>query len=74
LRSWLKTTIECVEILFNDLKRKVLIALSKKNIAKSVEIDCCEFSISRWRALRFDEPFRFKEANLRDSDIGKIST
>jgi hypothetical protein len=74
LRSWLKATVKCVEVLFNDLKWKVLITLCEKNVTKSVEIDCCELSIPRWRALRFDEPFRFKEANLRDSYIGKIST
>ena len=71
---WLETTVECVEILFNDLKWKVLIELCEQNVTESVEIDCRKFSISRRRALRFDEPFRFKEANLRDSNIGKIST
>jgi hypothetical protein len=50
-----------------------MIALSEKHVAKAFQVCTREFAISRRGALWLNQPFGFKEADLRNGDICEIA-
>ena len=72
LLSGLETAVDRLKVVFDDAQRQIVIALGGEHVTQPLNVGVGELAIAGRRALWLDQPFSFKEADLRDRDVGKV--
>ena len=72
LLSGLETAVDRLKVVFDDAQRQIVIALGGEHVTQPLNVGVGELAIAGRRSLWLDQSFSFKEADLRDRDVGKV--
>ena len=67
-----EAAVEGVEVLTDDAKRQVMVALRREDVAQPLQVLVGELAIARWGPLRLDQPLGLQEPDLADRDVGEV--